>query len=85
MKGKIKFYDAKKGFGFVEADDGNSYFVHASNITSGRTSSYLIDNDEVEFEVTQGKKGPQAANIVLTKEAPPKPRTKKQDNADDSE
>lgn len=59
-KGKVKFFNAGKGFGFITPDDGSKdVFVHA-NDTGG---VQLSDGDAVEFEVVDGKKGPQASNV----------------------
>ncbi|MCB2178153.1 MAG: cold-shock protein [Actinomycetales bacterium] len=61
--GTVKWFNAEKGFGFIAPDDGGAdVFAHYSAIaTSGFRS--LEENQKVEFEVTQGPKGPQAANI----------------------
>ncbi len=62
-KGKVKFFNAGKGFGFITPDDGSKdVFVHA-NDTGG---AQLNDGDAVEFEVVEGKKGPQASNVRKT-------------------
>lgn len=59
-KGKVKFFNAGKGFGFITPDDGGKdVFVHA-NDTGGVE---LRDGDAVQFEVVEGKKGPQASNV----------------------
>ena len=61
--GKVKFFNAGKGFGFITPDDGSKdVFVHA-NDTGG---VQLNDGDKVEFEVVEGKKGPQASNVRKT-------------------
>ena len=58
--GKVKFFNAEKGFGFITQDGGGKdVFVH-SNDTSGVK---LNEGDKVEFEVVEGKKGPQASNV----------------------
>jgi CspA family cold shock protein len=61
--GTVKWFNAEKGFGFIAPDDGGSdVFAHYSAIaTSGYRS--LDENQKVEFEITQGQKGPQAENI----------------------
>ncbi|OLB76984.1 MAG: cold-shock protein [Actinobacteria bacterium 13_2_20CM_2_71_6] len=61
--GTVKWFNADKGFGFITPDDGGAdVFAHFSAIA---TSGYrtLDENQRVEFEITQGQKGPQAANI----------------------
>lgn len=60
MKGTVKFFNIQKGFGFIAGEDGNEYFVHKSGLAEGMT---LNDNDSVEFEVTQGDRGPKAVNV----------------------
>ena len=62
-QGTVKWFNAEKGFGFISQDDGGAdVFVHYSAIaTSGYRS--LDENQRVEFEVTQGLKGPQAENV----------------------
>jgi len=58
--GKVKFFNAGKGFGFITPDDGGKdVFVHANDIGGAQ----LQEGTKVEFEVTQGKKGPQASNV----------------------
>ncbi|WP_330209733.1 transcription antiterminator/RNA stability regulator CspE [Pseudomonas sp. AM4(2022)] len=63
VTGTVKWFNTEKGFGFIAPDDGSAdVFVHYSAIqTSGYKS--LDENQKVEFEVTQGPKGPQAENI----------------------
>jgi cold shock protein len=64
LKGKVKWFDTKKGFGFIQSEEGNDVFVHYTSIkTSGFKN--LIEGQEVRFEITEGKKGPQAANVEL--------------------
>ena len=62
-QGTVKWFNAEKGFGFIAQDDGGAdVFVHYSAI---QTTGYrtLEDNQRVEFEITQGAKGPQAENV----------------------
>ena len=63
MKGTVKWFDAKKGFGFISDEEGTDVFVHFSAL---RMDGFKVldEGDEVEFEVIQGEKGPQAANVT---------------------
>jgi len=61
--GTVKWFNADKGFGFIAPDDGTAdVFVHFSAIASSDYRS-LEENQKVEFETTQGQKGPQAENV----------------------
>ncbi|PCI59026.1 MAG: cold-shock protein [Gammaproteobacteria bacterium] len=64
MTGRVKWFDEKKGFGFIEAQDGKDVFVHFRAI-QGDGFKTLTDGQEVSFEVEQGQKGPQAVNVNL--------------------
>ncbi len=63
MKGTVKWFNAKKGFGFISDETGNDVFVHFSALQMDGFK-VLDENDEVEFEVVNGEKGPQAANVT---------------------
>lgn len=63
-KGKVKWFDTKKGFGFIQSDDGDDVFVHYTNIQSEGFKT-LEQGQDVTFELVEGKKGPQAANVRL--------------------
>ncbi len=63
QKGKVKWFNAEKGFGFIECEDGTDVFVHFSAITMEGYKT-LDEGMEVEFEVVEGAKGPQAANVT---------------------
>ena len=62
VKGTVKWFNNAKGYGFIGRSDGPDVFVHYSAITSEGYKS-LQEGDEVEFEITEGQKGPQAANV----------------------
>lgn len=61
--GRVKWFNEAKGFGFIERQGGPDVFVHYSAIVGDGFRS-LKEGDEVSFEVTQGPKGPQAANVT---------------------
>ena len=63
-EGKVKWFSNSKGYGFIEQEDGKDVFVHFSAI-QGDGFKTLQEGQEVEFEVTEGEKGPQASNVVL--------------------
>jgi CspA family cold shock protein len=63
QRGKVKWFNAEKGFGFIEREDGNDVFVHYTAIQMDGFKT-LEEGAEVEFEVVEGTKGPQAANVT---------------------
>jgi CspA family cold shock protein len=64
LKGKVKWFDTKKGFGFIQSEDGNDVFVHYTSIQTEGFKN-LEQGQEVTFELTEGKKGPQADNVRI--------------------
>jgi len=60
MKGKIKWYNSRKGYGFIEGEDKKDIFVHRNSIPDG---TYLNEGDQVEYEIEDSDKGPQATNL----------------------
>jgi CspA family cold shock protein len=63
LKGTVKWFNAEKGYGFISVEGGDDVFVHYSAIT-GDGFKTLDEGQEVEFDITQGNRGPQAANVV---------------------
>ena len=63
MIGTVKWFNAKKGFGFISDEEGNDVFVHFSALQMDGFK-VLDEGDKVEFEVINGEKGPQASNVV---------------------
>ncbi|NMA62216.1 MAG: cold shock domain-containing protein [Firmicutes bacterium] len=63
MTGKVKWFNAEKGFGFIEREDGDDVFVHFSAIQGSGFKS-LNEGEEVTFEIVDGDRGPQAANVT---------------------
>ena len=63
VKGTVKWFNDSKGFGFVTAEDGTDAFVHHNDI-QGEGFKSLSEGENVTFEMTQGPKGPRAANVV---------------------
>ncbi len=60
MNGSVKFYNEKKGFGFIAGEDGKDYFFHVSNVVN---QEVLGQNDSVEFDITTGDRGQKAINV----------------------
>ena len=65
-RGRVKWFNERKGYGFISRDGEDDVFVHHSAI-KGEGFKTLSEGDEVEFEVTQGQKGPQATNVVVVR------------------
>jgi CspA family cold shock protein len=63
MQGKVKWFNAEKGYGFIESADGKDVFVHFSAIQSEGFKS-LDEGQAVEFDIVEGARGPQAANVT---------------------
>ncbi len=66
MKGKVKFFNEMKGFGFIAADDGKEYFVHQTGLKEGVN---LHENDAVTFDIAEGDRGPKAENVEIDADA----------------
>ena len=63
MQGKVKWFSAEKGYGFIEREDGGDVFVHFSAIQEDGFKS-VTEGQEVEFDIVDGARGPQAANVT---------------------
>ncbi len=63
MKGKVKWFNGEKGYGFITGEDGKDVFVHYSAIL-GDGFKTLEEDQEVEFDVVEGEKGPQATQVT---------------------
>lgn len=63
MLGKVKWFSAEKGYGFIEREDGSDVFVHFSAIQDEGLKS-LSEGQNVTFDIVDGNRGPQAANVV---------------------
>lgn len=63
MQGKVKWFNAEKGFGFLERDGGDDVFVHFTAIQSEGFKT-LEEGQAVEFDIVEGNRGPQAANVI---------------------
>ncbi|MCK4942256.1 MAG: cold-shock protein [Candidatus Aminicenantes bacterium] len=64
FEGKVKWFDPKKGFGFIQRDEGDDVFVHFSSI-EGNGFKSLEEGQKVTFEIVDSDKGPQASNVNL--------------------
>jgi CspA family cold shock protein len=60
-QGKVKWFSGQKGYGFIEQESGDDVFVHVNGLAPG--VSTLSESQAVEFDVTEGRKGPQAVNV----------------------
>ena len=64
MKGKVKWYNARKGYGFIEGEDEKDVFVHNTALPMG---IYLDEGDQVEYEIEDSDRGPKAINVKKLK------------------
>ena len=87
MEGTVKFFNRKKGFGFISGDDGKDYFVHFSALPQG---VFLRDNDKVSFNGVEGDRGLKAENVQLLqkgseREGSSSPRPADEEGSEDEE
>ena len=71
MEGTVKFFNRKKGFGFISGEDGKDYFVHFTALPRG---AFLHDNDKVSFNAVEGDRGLKAENVQILQKAAPSER-----------
>lgn len=77
MEGKVKWFDGKKGYGFIVSDDGQEYFVHFTAVPKGLR---LRENDKVSFDAVDTERGKQAQNVqLLEKGSAPEGRPMRRD------
>ncbi|GAH75144.1 unnamed protein product [marine sediment metagenome] len=60
MEGTVKWYNSRKGYGFISGEDGKDVFVHRSSIPEG---TYLNEGDKVDYQLEDSERGPQATNV----------------------
>ena len=60
MKGKVKWYNPRKGYGFIEGEDGKDVFVHSTSVPA---DTYLNEEDQVEYEIEESDRGPKATQV----------------------
>ena len=70
-EGTVKWFNPRKGYGFIATADGRDVFVHYSNV-SGDGYKTLVEGDAVTFEIVEGEKGQRAENVVAKSAAAPK-------------
>ena len=63
FKGTVKWFNNQKGYGFIQDESGKDIFVHFTGVIMPGFKS-LVEGNEVEFDIVQGEKGPQASNVV---------------------
>ena len=82
MEGTVKWFNIKKGYGFIDGDDGESYFVHYSALAQGK---FLKENDKVSFEPVETDKGRQAQNVTLLEKGSEKVRESEEGQEEEQE
>ena len=90
MEGTVKWFNTRKGYGFIKGDDGEDYFFHHTVIKQG---TFIRDNDRVSFDSAQTERGKQAQNVVLLqkgseieqKEEEPQEETNEEDTEEETQ
>lgn len=82
MKGKVKFFNRKKGFGFITGEDDKDYFVHFTGVKKG---IFLREGDSVTFDPTEGDRGLKAENVALDQSEESAPRAARETPAEEGE
>lgn len=82
MNGEVKFFNRKKGFGFIKGEDEKEYFVHFSALTEG---TMINDNDKVSFEPAESDRGLQAQNVSLAQGGSEAPAEEPKEEASEEE
>lgn len=85
MEGTVKWYNFRKGYGFIQGEDGEDYFVHYTAVPKGLR---VDENDKVSFDPIENEKGKQATNLQMLEKAPrearkPRPAPATEDDADE--
>ena len=72
VQGVVKWFDSRKGYGFITTEEEQDVFVHYTAIIAENENEFLTlyEGDEVEFNITEGKKGPQASDVKIIKRSP---------------
>lgn len=72
VNGTVKWFNSRKGYGFITTDEEQDVFIHYTEISVENDNEFktLYENDKVEFEITEGQKGPQASNVKVIERAP---------------
>jgi len=66
MKGTVKWYNPRKGYGFIQGEDGNDVFVHSTALPMGTD---IAENDQVEYQIEDSERGQRATKVKMLKDA----------------